>query len=75
MAQLTRKDLATAAPGIYIVRVAHPREPLETDPVLEGPLPGTSPEDQRRARDIGKAWSLRSGGGQVELVAVVDLNP
>lgn len=73
---LTRKDLAGAAAGIYIVKCRHVREPRDDDPVLEGPLVGATLEQQEFARNRARWWALRAGGRtDVELVQVIAIDP
>lgn len=74
--KLTRKDLSAAAPGIYIVKCEHPRDALDTDPVIEGPLPGDTREQQEQARSRATVLQLRGGARTaVELVQVVAIDP
>jgi hypothetical protein len=73
---LTRKDLAQADAGIYIVKCRDAKNARDDDPVLEGPLEAKTFEQQEYARNRARWWALRSGArADVELVQVVTLEP
>lgn len=72
---LTRKDLAGAAAGIYIVKCRDAKNARDDDPVLEGPLDGNTAEQQEHARNRARWWALRAGARtDVELVQVIALD-
>lgn len=72
----TRKDLAAAAAGIYIVKCRDAKIARDDDAVLEGPLPGATHEQQEFARNRARWWALRAGGRtDVELVQVIAIDP
>jgi hypothetical protein len=71
----TRKDLANAAAGIYIVKCRDAKSPRDDDPVLEGPLDATTREQQDYARNRARWWAMRAGARtDVELVQVISLD-
>lgn len=76
MTPKTRKDLAGADAGVYIVKCRDAKTPRDDDPVLEGPLAGTTREQQDFARNRARWWALRAGGRtDVELVQVIAIEP